>query len=1221
MEINLPDCLEQLLNAADPSAAFASHPAACGHHGAKEGGAAHTELLRALWPRLQLAVMGACECLSLLSSMALHACARSEEPLAFLLQVAGEPLMAACTRHLAALRRASSGEGDAGSAVEAARAAVHMVASLAAPYGVIAMVLATDGKEAADLRELSEQLSRSCCNSGFLAAACGALLVSAEPLAAADRGADALVGPAALAVEDRPAEAVARSCEMAAESLLSLALFLSSAPGDPSADVVPGEPSHRGIERIGSATEQWASATLPAGGCCADSWAGAAQEPADCGAPANCVLGAANQPLTGAELDLLPLSLGCGARVEDGWDSPIGNGGRAPAARGGACAAPSAALAALAAPDVLAFLEERLHRSLLETNRSACESALAACGRAAPSTPLPGCAAPGPDGPRGAALCLLRCWRALLRGGRRDARIALADPRGRTPALLSAAMAVFASQAGGRTSTWSWSPTEEANMRCMVAAEECLIDAVAVTRSCPAGGGDALRRLLPAVCGASASAAATVAGAWDCQRRGARSRGAELPYSGQLKCLDRGTAGMLEHYCRAAHLSVDALRAMLDSLSAGAGRCGDAGAPPAALLVVEASILPALEGIFRRVPPVSPLHVAATELLAVLLPAYVSHLRAARPSDGDSSGGAAMVPAATCLLTTLRKFSANCAGAGGGCPAAADAEPAAALGVQLVALLRSLLADAAVAHECGNKGDELLTFAAAQLVPAAQVLALQSLKTPAGPRLAGELSSALSAAASLHGRAPHLGLLPVLLAHDSLGFLASAAAAAHGAGAGTAGAPPGLAAAALSVAEAVAGVADGALAWNGGAGGCDKDARPAALLALLRGRLLPELHRLLGQMAEDREAGEEQLFFGDRDASAPLCNSLSSLQMFSSTTSLCSMATTDSAFVGSFTYPMAPSSPSAGASLLTSALSSPSDDTAASCAAAAAAAGFEPPRLAPPLREFGGSCGGTSPGALAARLRHLLLRLAAAALAACGPQVPAGPATETRQTGAGAADALAVLGAALAAAGGAALPLLLRHASSGVSCCGTGGSFASPSPGALILRPTPFATDPCGAHLAVLEGASMAASGATGSATAFPNDKLLRALSSAAPAVAKAALPPSHSSCTPLSPEALPRAVPALASLRVGCWSAACASLAGASEASAPLKPCADGCGAAVFCSRQCVAAAFAAHAPECREMAAARAASAGAAGPGSGGCGSGVGKFAGRHKLSGRRY
>ena len=146
----------------------------------------------------------------------------------------------------------------------------------------------------------------------------------------------------------------------------------------------------------------------------------------------------------------------------------------------------------------------------------------------------------------------------------------------------------------------------------------------------------------------------------------------------------------------------------------------------------------------------------------------------------------------------------------------------------------------------------------------------------------------------------------------------------------------------------------------------------------------------------------------------------------------------------------------------------------------------------------------------------------------------------------------------------------------------------------------------CGTHQPrdrpVGDAAAAAAVGALPARLAGPlppaaSAKLLRSLSSAAPAVARAAVRAAAAATAggpgvasglvaggvgPDPVEALPRQLPALAALRVGCASARCASLAGASEAAAPLKPCAGGCGAAAFCSRACANAAFGAHRAEC---------------------------------------
>jgi hypothetical protein len=63
-----------------------------------------------------------------------------------------------------------------------------------------------------------------------------------------------------------------------------------------------------------------------------------------------------------------------------------------------------------------------------------------------------------------------------------------------------------------------------------------------------------------------------------------------------------------------------------------------------------------------------------------------------------------------------------------------------------------------------------------------------------------------------------------------------------------------------------------------------------------------------------------------------------------------------------------------------------------------------------------------------------------------------------------------------------------------------------------------------------------------------------------------------------------------LAPAPVGCWNAACVNMAGASEAAAPAKPCAN-CNVAAFCSKGCERAAWSGHTMACGKLAAAAAA------------------------------
>lgn len=264
--------------------------------------------------------------------------------------------------------------------------------------------------------------------------------------------------------------------------------------------------------------------------------------------------------------------------------------------------------------------------------------------------------------------------------------------------------------------------------------------------------------------------------------------------------------------------------------------------------------------------------------------------------------------------------------------------------------------------------------------------------------------------------------------------------------------------------------------------------------------------------------------------------------------------------------------------------------------------------------------------ALQLRLDTLLLHLGSSALSACGaPTVGGGPQPQTpvpqpyQPRASGSDDALVQLRAAVAAAqaacgSGLCTPprappsrlLVLMRSSSGdsappsplpLSCCQPGAGEADGGASACSSGP---ASPRVGVRASANEGAASAdAAPAIEPSLAKPlaaelSAKLLRALGSSAPAVARAAARAAAAAGglagaggAPLDPESLPRLLPALAELRTGCWSARCGSLTGTSEAAAPLKPCAGGCGTACFCSRACATAAYAAHRAECQAAAA----------------------------------
>lgn len=144
------------------------------------------------------------------------------------------------------------------------------------------------------------------------------------------------------------------------------------------------------------------------------------------------------------------------------------------------------------------------------------------------------------------------------------------------------------------------------------------------------------------------------------------------------------------------------------------------------------SLLPALESTFRRIPAASPVHAAAAQLLAVVLPPYIAHLsrRHLPPVPAPEQLPAARAEVA-CVLCTLRKFGAHC-GSGNGL-SGPDRSAAAAVAACMVEMLGAVVDDAAGAMAAAAAagvadgeddviGDmSLVTLTAAQLVPGAQV--------------------------------------------------------------------------------------------------------------------------------------------------------------------------------------------------------------------------------------------------------------------------------------------------------------------------------------------------------------------------------------------------------------------------------------------------------------------------------------------------------------------
>lgn len=119
------------------------------------------------------------------------------------------------------------------------------------------------------------------------------------------------------------------------------------------------------------------------------------------------------------------------------------------------------------------------------------------------------------------------------------------------------------------------------------------------------------------------------------------------------------------------------------------------------------------------------------------------------------------------------------------------------------------------------------------------------------------------------------------------------------------------------------------------------------------------------------------------------------------------------------------------------------------------------------------------------------------------------------------------------------------------------------------------------------EGAAAGADGAAGSGVAarLVGDDVLRGVV----AGVQAAAPLLCRACPPAldSEQCWQEALARLALAPVGCWNAACVNMAGASEAAAPAKPCAN-CNVAAFCSKGCERAAWSGHTMACGKLAAA---------------------------------
>jgi hypothetical protein len=664
------------------------------------------------------------------------------------------------------------------------------------------------------------------------------------------------------------------------------------------------------------------------------------------------------------------------------------------------------------------------------------------------------------------------------------------------------------------------------------------------------------------------------------------------------------------------------------------------GAPAPVEAALDARLLPALESLFRRVPAAGPPHAAAAKLLATLLPAAAR--RGAAGAGGARDAAAALTTlrkfllrcsglpeqdraparaAAGHAITLLEQLLDRAGGAEEGEAAVAvfaaaqllpglqafvTSQLRAGAGHALAARLAALVSRATALHAAAPRlglmpvllahGGFAFCASAAATVPAAPA-PLDDTLFAAALSAAEAAADGVVAAAAAGAPAPGAAELPALLHSRLLPELQRALGALHqrrgaaafaASGSGDSGSLPGLGHA--SSAASLYGSA-GSLSGGGGAKTAPLPAPVFAISAVAAAGAW-RAGSLGGLQRQGSGAAPPALARQPSAGASPLARADSGIAFIPAGGRLTPPGgwggdLVRGGSVDSLSWMSSDGGDGCCADPELAALQGRLDATLQRLAAAALALSAAPPPAALERRPSGSADGGSgTPRAGAAphtqrvSCEDLMASLRAAAAAATAAAVavtaePGSPAAPSpfeaqlpaallapRARGLDSAPDAASLGALAFEAGGFTLE--------GLSPEGSLGCDGPPAPARL----------PC---------ASSAAAGPRPLPPAASR-KLLRALAAAGPAVAKAAAaalappgaaPPAGATPGP-DPQALPHLVPALAALRVGCWSAACATLTGPSEAAAPLKPCAGGCGAAVFCSRACANAAYGAHRAEC---------------------------------------
>ncbi|WIA14201.1 hypothetical protein OEZ85_002740 [Tetradesmus obliquus] len=192
---------------------------------------------------------------------------------------------------------------------------------------------------------------------------------------------------------------------------------------------------------------------------------------------------------------------------------------------------------------------------------------------------------------------------------------------------------------------------------------------------------------------------------WDAHKRVIKS--ADLPYTGQVRCVDKGTGDMLVRYTMAAQGALVVLRQLLAACRVEPGHVAN----PESMML-SAGVLPAVEQLFRQIPVASPAHVAAADLLAQLLPLC---------------GGADLACGQLPLMASMRKFLVKASGIAE--PDRTAAITTATKLAEMVARLACCCASAAP----GSQAGVLVQHTAAQLLPAFQVFCASVLKAGVPP--------------------------------------------------------------------------------------------------------------------------------------------------------------------------------------------------------------------------------------------------------------------------------------------------------------------------------------------------------------------------------------------------------------------------------------------------------------------------------------------------------